>query len=297
MPDIRLFRRADRHQLTDLVNAHLGAVAPGWAISSAALLASLEWDPAQYVTDPWVRGRHTLVCVVDGRIVGAVHLRRYGTEPEVSADYCSAGEVAWFVFWPDHTDAAAELLDAALVVLAREGTRRVFADGGFPTPISYGVPDAWPHVAAVLSTTGFVPDPACTEMLLTKELRSHPTPGADFDPYRLTRTVGVHGTRFSASLADGSVGHVEVIENLTRGGALMALAGWAEIAELDVAETADESVADVLLEAATRWLLQTGVRNVLAAVGADEHGDFARLHRHGWRTLTVVQRGWKLHEG
>ncbi|WP_430335972.1 N-acetyltransferase family protein [Rhodococcus sp. ACT016] len=297
MPDIRSFRRADRQQLTDLVNAHLGAVAPGWAISSAALLASLESDPSQYVTDPWVRDRQTLVAVVNGRIVGALHLRRYGTEPDVSADYRNAGEVAWFVFWPDRSDAAKELLDAGLAVLARSGAAHVFADGDIPTPVSYGVPDVWPHVAATLSAAGFVPDPACTEIVSSKDLRAHTSPETDLDPHRLTRTVGIHGTRFTAISAGDPTGHIEVIENLTRGGSLMTLAGWAEIAELDLPDAADETVADALLEAATRWLLQAGTRHVLASAGADEHDDLARLHRHGWRTLTVLQRRWMLQVG
>lgn len=293
MPEIRLFRRGDRQQLADLVNAHVGAVAPGWAISSASLLASMESDPTQFVTDPWVRDRRTLVAVVEGRIVGALHLRRYGTEPDVSDDYRNAGEIAWFVFWPDQPDAATELLLAGLAVLARDGAARVFADGDLPTPVSYGVPDSWPHVAATLSAAGFGPDPACTEVVLIKDLRTH-TSSADLDSHRLTRAVGIYGTRFT-EVPDGSPrGYIEVVENLTRGGTLMTLSGWAEIAELDLPEPSDETVADALLEAAIRWLVQAGSRHVLASAGADDHADLTRLHRHGWRTLTVVQRGWTL---
>ncbi|WP_433609385.1 hypothetical protein [Prescottella agglutinans] len=293
MPEIRLFRRGDRQQLTDLVNAHLGAVAPGWAISSAALLASLESDPTQYVTDPWVRDRRTLVSVVDGRVVGALHLRRYGIERDVSDDYRNAGEIAWFVFWPDRPDAAADLLRAGLVLLAQDGVAHVFADGDLPTPVSYGVPDSWPHVAAALSAAGFEADPACTEVVLSKDLGAHAS-SADLDSHRLTRAVGIHGTRFTAATDGAPSGYIEVVENLTRGGTLMALSGWAEIAELDLAAPTDETVAEVLLEAAIRWLVQAGSRHVLASAAADDHADLTRLHRRGWRTLTVVQRGWRL---
>ena len=52
--EIRAFHRWDRDQLTELVNAHIGAVVPGWAVSVSALLAQLELEPAQYVVDPWV---------------------------------------------------------------------------------------------------------------------------------------------------------------------------------------------------------------------------------------------------
>ena len=50
-PVVRPFTRADRDQLTSLVNAHVTAVVPGWAVSTAALLGQLERDAGQYVTD------------------------------------------------------------------------------------------------------------------------------------------------------------------------------------------------------------------------------------------------------
>lgn len=292
MPDIRSFRRGDRQQLTDLVNAHLAAVAPGWTISSAALLASLEADPTQYVTDPWVRDRQTLVSLVDGRIVGAVHLRRYRSDADVSDDYRNAGEIAWFVYWPNHSDAAAPLLAAGLAVLTRAGAVHVFADGDLPTPVSYGVPDVWPHVAEALSAAGFEPDPDCAEIVLCKDLRAH-MPATEVDSGRFVRAVGVHGTRFTPTSEAAGGGHVEVVENLTRGGTLMALSGWAEIAELDLREPVDEQLADALLDTAVDWLVRAGSRHILTSAGAEDVADIARLHRHGWQTLTVVQRGWR----
>lgn len=59
--EVRPFRRADRDQLADLVNAHAEAVVPGMGTSVAALLASLERQPGEPITDPWVRERATLV--------------------------------------------------------------------------------------------------------------------------------------------------------------------------------------------------------------------------------------------
>ena len=50
--EVRPFRRGDRDQLADLVNAHAEAVVPGMGTSVAALLASLERQPGEAITDP-----------------------------------------------------------------------------------------------------------------------------------------------------------------------------------------------------------------------------------------------------
>ena len=62
MSDIRVrpFRRADRDQLTSLVNAHAEAVVPGMSASVNTVLGSLERRPGEFAEDPWVRpGRAT----------------------------------------------------------------------------------------------------------------------------------------------------------------------------------------------------------------------------------------------
>jgi hypothetical protein len=52
MPAIRTFMRPDPDQLTELVNVHIAAVVPGWALPVSALLAQFEREPAQAVVDP-----------------------------------------------------------------------------------------------------------------------------------------------------------------------------------------------------------------------------------------------------
>ncbi|WP_374192033.1 GNAT family N-acetyltransferase, partial [Streptomyces clavuligerus] len=71
---VRPFRREDRDQLTALVNAHAAAVVPGATASVNTVLGSLERRPEEYITDPWVAERATLVAERDGRIVAAAHL-------------------------------------------------------------------------------------------------------------------------------------------------------------------------------------------------------------------------------
>jgi hypothetical protein len=74
--EVRPFRRSDRAQLTDLVNAHVDAVLPGVSVSPNAVLGQLEREPDEYVVDPWVATRTTLVAVRHDRLVAAAHLAR-----------------------------------------------------------------------------------------------------------------------------------------------------------------------------------------------------------------------------
>ena len=90
MPEIRPFARHDRDQLTDLVNAHIKAIIPGCSIPVATLLSQMERDPGEYIVDPWVIERETWVAIEADRLVAAVHLHRYGSDPSVGASPSSA---------------------------------------------------------------------------------------------------------------------------------------------------------------------------------------------------------------
>src|SRR5215470_15245545 len=98
---VRPFHRRDRDQLTDLVNAHAAAVVPGQGVSVAAMLSHLEREPGEFIVDPWVAERVTLVAEQDNRVVAAAHLLRYGAEENVGALYRGSGEIRWLVFWPE----------------------------------------------------------------------------------------------------------------------------------------------------------------------------------------------------
>ena len=50
---VRPFRRDDRDQLTDLVNAHIAAVVPGVSVSVNTVLSDLERRPGEFITGPW----------------------------------------------------------------------------------------------------------------------------------------------------------------------------------------------------------------------------------------------------
>jgi GNAT superfamily N-acetyltransferase len=298
-PALRPFRRADRDQLTGLVNAHISTVVPGWAVSTAVLLAQIERDPAQYVTEPWVDDRTTLVAEVAGRLVGAAHLRRYRGDPDVGPDWRGAGEIAWLLCWPAHEAAGDALAAACVRSLHAWGVRRCFADGDLPTPATYGIPDAWPHVARVLTNSGFDPVAAREEIQLAGGLDEVPAPGsAPLRGLTVRRVVGTFGARFDAVLDGVVVGFVEAQDDHTRGGSLSRLDGWADLAELHVAEhLRGRGIGTWLVQHLVGWLRLGGTRRFLVALAGDDVALEQWLARFGWRRIGRSQRGWERTEG
>ena len=116
---VRPFRRADRDQLTALVNAHAQAVVPSVVVSVSTVLSQLEAEPGEFIVDPWVDRRATLVAEQRGRVVAAAHLLRYRGDGDVGESYRDVGKIRWLLcwppapFWPD-TDAAGDRLAAAV---------------------------------------------------------------------------------------------------------------------------------------------------------------------------------------
>ena len=95
MATIRPFNRADREQLTALVNAHIAAVVPGASVSVNALMSQLEREPAEALIDPWVIERRTLVAIEDDAVVAGAHLLRYGDDDRVGEVYRGRTDIRW----------------------------------------------------------------------------------------------------------------------------------------------------------------------------------------------------------
>lgn len=301
MPDpvVRPFRRADRDQLTALVNAHVSTVVPGWAVSTAVVLAQIERDPAQYVTDPWVDDRATLVAEVAGRLVAAAHLRRYRIDADVADDWRGAGEIAWLLCWPAHEAAGSALAAACVAALSAWGVRRSYADGDLPTPATYGIPDAWPHVASVLTGAGFAARTAREEIQLAGPLGDVPDPGPVPVPgMSVRRVVGTFGARFEAVLQGEVVAFVEAQDDHTRGGSLSRLDGWADLAELHVRESQrGRGIGTWLVQHLVAWLRLGGTSRFLVALGEEELELEAWFARFGWRRVGRSLRGWERSAG
>jgi hypothetical protein len=209
---VRPLRRADREQLTALVNAHIQAVVPGVTVSVNAVLSQLERDPGEFIVDPWVAERATLVAEQRCRVVAAAHLLRYGAGEDVGKSYRDRAEINWLLYWPevsywpDSTDAAGALMDACLDQLRSWRVDHWHADGALPAPGVYGVPEQWPHIRALYERAGFVHQPTGsdhdghTEIVLLAMVDELPRSAEPPIPgLQLGRALGVNGTGCTGS--------------------------------------------------------------------------------------------------
>lgn len=161
--EVRPFARSDRDQVTALANAHVAAVIPNVSISVNALMSQLEREPGEFLVDPWVRERVTLVAIQRSRVVAAAHLLRYGDDEHVSDSYRGTGEIRWLLcwppapYWPDSVTAAEALVSSCLAQLARWRPTTIYASGDLPAPGVYGVPEQWPHIRDIYLGSGFPP--------------------------------------------------------------------------------------------------------------------------------------------
>lgn len=283
-------------QVEALFNAHLGAVVPGWAVPEAFIAGRLERNPGEYVVDPWVEARATLCAVERQRVVGVAHLLRYGAGPAVGPSYRSVGEIDWLLFWPESELAARQLLAEARQQLATWEVSDEWVSAGPPVGPIAGLPDVWPHVAAALTAAGYRLDKGQSEAVYGGSLGQLPAP--DAPPVRglaVRRSVGRFGATFTALVEGQEVGRCECLPDMTAGGALPALRGWAELTELEVDERwRNRGIGTWLVQHAVAWLrLGRCDRIVLAVAAEDEAAGAGRFYqRCGWDVLTRVSKGW-----
>jgi GNAT superfamily N-acetyltransferase len=114
------------------------------------------------------------------------------------------------------------------------------------------------------------------------------------------RSLGRHQTRFTALAGGQAIGHCECSADLTQGGALPALRGWAELGEIEVAEEwRHRGVGTWLIGHAATWLRLGGCERAVFSVAAEnEAAGAGRLYqRLGWNVLARHQIGWRLNLG
>ncbi|MGB3635339.1 MAG: GNAT family N-acetyltransferase [Rubrobacteraceae bacterium] len=283
--------------LLQLVNSHLSTVVPGWALTTEFLERNLERDSTEPVTDPWVVERATL-CVVDGeRVLAASHLVLYGDAEKVGEAFWGVGEICWLLFEPGHPDAAEAVLAASQDWLTeKEVKREELWGGGMFVPAFAGVPDTWPHVASTLEAAGYRPGSERREALYGGRLNQAPEPGEPpFANLVVRRSVGAFGPRFSAVLNGEELAYCECVPDLALSGALPALRGWAELAEIKVCESwRNRRIGSWLLSHVTRWLRLAACDRVVLSVAADdERAGAGRLYRRfGWDVFVREVRSW-----
>ncbi|HVX45560.1 MAG TPA: GNAT family N-acetyltransferase [Mycobacteriales bacterium] len=294
---VRPFRRSDRDQLTSLVNLHAQAVIPGASVSVNTVLSQLEREPGEFIVDPWVRERVTLIAEQQQRIVGAAHLLRYGSDSEVGPAYRDFSEIRWLLCWaPDSPFADAEGAGAALSAACLEqfrewGTSTWGADGALPVPGVYGVPEQWPHVRAIYEAAGFRPE-GRTEVVLLAPVEELPRRSVPVEGLRLRRTLGINGTRFSACLGDSVLGYLEV-EDRSDAGRLLRNGAWADIGNLAIeSEHRRRGIATWLLGEAGEYLRLGHMDRLLAYAWPEQDDVLGFLAASGFRELTRTTRGW-----
>jgi len=308
--EVRPFRRSDRDQLTGLVNAHAEAVVPGMSVSVNAVLSQLERDPGEFIVDPWVSERVTLVAEQRNRVAAAAHLLRYYPDDRAGESARDAGEIRWLLywplapvgnpFWPDMTGSAEALIAACADVFGRWGVTRQHADGELPVPGVYGVPEQWPHIAALYRRAGFT-HTGHTEVVYLAQVENLPSADAPpLDGLAVRRSVGINGCRFSAVLGEEVIGYIET-EVLDKGERMSRHGGWADVGNLHVASPhRRRGVGSWLLGQAADWLRLAGANRLLNYAwleGTDPGGlnydDYrAFLSAVGFRELTRTERGW-----
>lgn len=297
MVEVRPFSRSDRDQLAHLANAHIGAVVPGWAVPTAALLSQLEREPGQYVVDPWVLERSTVVAVERDRLVAAAHLKRYADDERVSDSYRDAGEIDWLLFWPDDVDAGRAVIDAAVQQLDAWAVRVQYADGSLPTTATYGIPDAWPHVRQLYEEAGFDPTGGQVEVQLAGLLAGVGDPGEPpMADVVLQRAVGPLATSFNAVLDGEVVGVFEVDDNHSGGGSKIRLAGWADECNHWVREDLrGRGIGSWLFRHGAAWLRLGGTERLIVYLIDNDQLDVGLKYygRFGLRPINRTVRGWK----
>lgn len=301
---VRPFRRADREQLTRLVNAHAAAVVPGVSASVATVLGQLEREPGEPITDPWVSERATMVAEIAGSIAAAAHLLRYFPDERAGAPYRGSGEIRWFLYWPeapagnpywpDATGAARELLSACTRQLAEWRVTAQHASGDLPVRGVYGVPEQWTHIRALYREAGFA-HTGDTEVVYLARVADLPRQAEPpVTGLAVRRSVGLSGTRLAAVAGTDVAGYIEV-ETLAEGERLPRYGGWADIGNLWVAEAQRRrGIGSWLLARAAEWLSLAQVERLLGYASLEEaesgYGQFAAAA--GFLELTRTQRGW-----
>jgi GNAT superfamily N-acetyltransferase len=307
---VRPFRRSDREQLTKLVNAHAEAVIPGMSVSVNTVLSSLERRAGEFIEDPWVSERVTLVAEQENRVAAAAHLLRYFPDERAGQAARDVGEVHWLLYWPqapagnpcwpDAERAAGALMTACTAQLGRWGVSRQHAGGELPARGVYGVPEQWPHIRALYRQAGFN-HTGHTEIVYLARVKD--LPAAAKPPVAglsVRRSVGTNGCRLSAVLGQDVIGYIEV-DTMDEGERMSRRGGWADIGNLCVTQAyRRRGVGSWLFGQAADWLRLARVSRILDYAwlegtdpGGQSYDDYrAFLPAVGFRELTRTACGW-----
>jgi GNAT superfamily N-acetyltransferase len=297
MIQVRPFENTHLPQIQKLVNSHLSTIVPGWALPTEYIASRLAADPDEYIIDPWVIERRTLVVVERGSVSAAAHLLRYGNGPEVSKDYNEAGEMKWFLAWPESANSAATLLEAVKEQMYGWQVRHYYATNSLPVPIPGGLPDVWPHIGAFLERAGFYTDFTGTEAIYGGGLPAlEPQSDLPVPGIWIERHVYRDGPCFKVFHGEEEAGSFSVATDLSKGGQLPALLGWGELADIQISENwRNRGLGSWLMGHVVSWLRLAGCSRVIFSVASENEslGADRFYRRFGWNVLARFKKGWQ----
>ena len=283
----------DLEQLRDLFNGHIGVLVPGWSLPGEFIAARLKRNPDQYIVDPWVEYRRTVVGYKAGRLCAAAHILRYAQDSPGSGQWL----LDWFLFWPEHQDVGERLLERRCSELSSQGVKEILLNQDLFVPVISGIPSCFPHIREVVEQLGFsVDDSGSVEFIyggLVPEPLEMPSP---LNGLHLRRCMGDFGTRFVAVHNNKEIAECECVLDLSKGGDLPCMAGWAELTEVYTNEAwRNKGVGSWLVNHAVEWLRTGGYSRVMFCVAEEDHAAGAGrfYERFGWRQLFSVARGHK----
>ena len=295
MVQITPLDRSHLPQVLALVNSHLSTAIPGWSLTADYFWERLKSEPQEYITDPWVVERKSIVGIVRDRVCAAAHLRRYGDDTR----WKGVGEIAWILFWPGEREAGAAVLTECRRQMNAWQVVDEQISGPLPVPVCVGIPDVWPHISSLVEQFGYSANEDIDESVYGGTLNGISALGeSPVSDVTIHRDAGKFGTRFVARLDGHDIAHCECIADLTEGGQLPALAGWAELSELETSEAMrNQGVGSWVVQHAVEWLqLARCERIVLSVARDDEKAGAGRFYkRFGWMPL-VRQKHWRREE-
>ena len=291
MTEIAPLDRFHLPQALELVNGHLGAAMPGWSLTPDYLWGRLHREPQESVTDPWVVERRSIVGIVKDGVCAAAHLRRYGEETR----WKGVGEIGWILFWPGEREAGAAVMTECRRQMEAWQVTDERVSGSLPVPASTGIPHVWPHIIGLMEQFGYS-DSEEIDAVYGGTLHGISPPGEPpVAGVTIHRAMGEFGSRFVARLDGEEIAACECIPDLTEGGLLPSLAGWAELSELATSEPMrNRGIGSWVVRHAVKWLrLARCDRIELTVSRGDEEAGAGRFYRRfGWMPL-VRQRHWQ----
>ena len=295
MVQIAPLDRSHLPQVLALVNSHLSTAIPGWSLTADYFWERLKSEPQEYITDPWVVERKSIVGIVRDRVCAAAHLRRYGDDTR----WKGVGDIDWILFWPGEREAGAAVLTECRRQMNAWQVVDEQISGPLPVPVCVGIPNVWPHISDLVEQFGYSANEDVDESVYGGTLNGISALGeSPVSDVTIHRDAGKFGTRFVARLDGQDIAHCECIADLTEGGQLPALAGWAELSELATSETMrNQGVGSWVVRHAVEWLrLAKCDRIVLSVARDDEKAGAGRFYqRFGWMPL-VRQKHWRRQE-